>query len=40
MNGASHKMYQTHLSKEFEKHQQANNRTKEKTQCDQQYEHE
>ena len=30
MNGASHKKYQTHLSKEFDNQQQANNRTKKK----------
>ena len=30
MNGASHKKYQTHLSKKFENQQQANNRIKKK----------
>ena len=30
MNGVSHKKYQTHLSKEFENQQQANNKTKKK----------
>ena len=30
MNGASHEKNQTHLSKEFENQQQANNRTKKK----------
>ena len=34
MDGASHKIYQTHLSKEFENQQQTNNRTKGKAQCD------
>ena len=34
INGVKHKNYQTHLSKEFENQQQANNRTKERAQYD------